>query len=161
MILLTSFFGKLNSSSVLLERLNTGGIKKITLTNSFQSSETQIVEAIKIIKPTHIISFGQKPDVHSLYIEQKARRDKDILESTIDIVELKKLLDAVALKYQISDCAGNYLCNNVYYTGMRYIQTMNLNTKMLLIHVPSLKSFVEFEKAVAFFNKYLEALSNE
>ena len=49
-----------------------------------------------------------------------------------------KLVSRLENNYKIiiSNNAGNYLCNNIYYYGLKYIKDNNLKTKMIFIHIP-------------------------
>ena len=105
--------------------------------NSFNTCERQIIEAIDTYKPDRILSFGQKPHSNRLYIETSARRDDTVLHSNWDVSALEVSLKAKQIKYKLSDDAGNYLCNHVFYTGLDFIKQQSLDTKMIFIHVPS------------------------
>jgi pyrrolidone-carboxylate peptidase len=41
---------------------------------------------------------------------------------------------------RISENAGKYLCNNIYYKGLKYIFDNKLKTKMIFIHIPYLNN---------------------
>ena len=45
----------------------------------------------------------------------------------------------------ISNDAGNYLCNNIYYNGLKYIKDNSLKTKMLFIHIPKINNINNIE----------------
>ena len=49
-------------------------------------------------------------------------------------------------KIIISNNAGNYLCNNIYYHGLKYIKDNNLKTKMIFIHIPKKDKISNIEK---------------
>lgn len=46
----------------------------------------------------------------------------------------------------ISNNAGNYLCNNIYYHCLKYIEDKNLDTKALFLHIPILKNMFDIER---------------
>lgn len=67
---------------------------------------------------------------------------------------VKKLKDN-KYKVKISTDAGNYLCNNIYYNGMKYIHDKNLNIPFLFIHIPYLKNFKNIYEFQDIINEYL------
>ena len=52
------------------------------------------------------------------------------------------LVDAGYNEYywEISEDAGNFLCNNLYYNGLKYIKEKNINCKMIFIHIPKIEN---------------------
>ena len=79
----------------------------------------------------------------TIKIETKAILN-DSYETNYDYKELYNNIN----KYYnvlISNNAGNYLCNNLYYYGLRYIKENKLKTKMLFIHIPKIKNISNIE----------------
>ena len=139
--LLTAFCGENNSSKLLLD--NIAHANKILLTNSFDKSSKQLIDAIDKTHPSQIISFGQKPNSNCLTIETVARKD-DAIKTDFDIKEITEILEKNSVEYVLSGNAGNYLCNHIYYEGLNYIKENGLQTKMIFIHLPSVKQFANF-----------------
>ena len=134
-ILYTAFNGKNNSSKLLLDLINNNN--KLYLKNSFITSVDELINKIKSNEYDLIISFGKAPlPKDTIKIETKAKNEY-ILETNYDYIKLKNSLDK-KYKVIISDNAGNYLCNNLYYYGLKYIKENNLKTKMIFIHIPSI-----------------------
>lgn len=52
----------------------------------------------------------------------------------------------------ISSDAGNYLCNNLYYHGLKYIYENSLETNMLFIHIPKNKNISNIDEMACIFN---------
>ena len=141
-ILFTAFNGKNNSSKILLDMINTKN--KLYLKNSFTTSVNQLKKELKNNNYDLIISFGQAPlEKDTIKIETIGR---DIIEykTKYDYISLKKKHDN-CFKTIISDDAGNYLCNNIYFNGLKYIEDNKLNTKMIFIHIPKINNISSIE----------------
>lgn len=54
--------------------------------------------------------------------------------------------------------AGEYLCNNAYFEGLNYIKNNKLKTKMIFIHIPSLKDKYDFNKLALTLSEFIEQL---
>ena len=131
-ILYTAFKGSTNSSKILLDNIKS--THKLYLTNSFKTS---VKELIKELNNNYdlIISFGQSPlDLDTIKIETTANGEEK-LKTNYDYNDLVSRLEN-NYKVIISNNAGNYLCNNIYYHGLKYIKDNNLKTKMIFIHIP-------------------------
>ncbi len=142
-ILYTAFNGKNNSSKVLLDYVDSNN--KLYLTNSFKTSVCELYKILESTPYDLIISFGQAPlDNDTIKIETRAKGLR-VYETTYDYSEFEKKIR----KYYnvlISNDAGNYLCNNIYYYGLKFIKEHNLKTKMIFIHIPKLKNVSNMEE---------------
>lgn len=56
----------------------------------------------------------------------------------IKLVNLQKRLVSKGVKIEVSNYAGAYLCNHVYYITTHYSRTNELNFPTLFVHVPPL-----------------------
>lgn len=148
-MLLTAFKGTYNTSKMLLDGIHGGQIHKILLTNSFAACEREIREAIAACRPKYVISFGQKPLIDRLYIEPVACCQGSVIHSPFDISLLEVSLTAHDIRYKISETPSNYLCNHVYFHGLRYIAENEMDTKMIFIHVPNHRNFGNMEAVAA------------
>jgi pyroglutamyl-peptidase len=154
-VLFTGFKGEISSSKVLLDNLNKNiGIDYLFLENDFEISKRQLIDKLKENKYDIIFSFGQKPVIKSVYIEKVAINKLERIETNYNYIELKNYLEKY-YKIKISENAGNYLCNNIYYYGLKYILDNKLNIKMIFIHIPYLKNMdiKHFSKII---EKYIE-----
>ena len=155
-ILITSFKGKNNSSNLLLHKIRTSkNIDKIELTNSFKTSESELSKKLSN-NYKYVIALGQKPLVNELYIELKAKKNSTILDTNFPLKEIKKLFMDNNINYLISENAGNYLCNNIYYEGLNYIKQNKLDTKMIFIHVPSINQGFDFDKLAKVISGFID-----
>lgn len=58
----------------------------------------------------------------------------------------------------LSDKAGNYLCNYVYYKGLEFLKQSNSKAKMIFIHVPDMKRFPDIDAVGSWLNDFCEVL---
>lgn len=155
-ILITSFKGKNNSSSLLLQKIITSkSINKIKLTNSFKTSEIELTKELSN-NYKYVIDLGQKPLINDIYIELKAKKSNAILSTNFPIKKIIKTLKNNNINYTISENAGNYLCNNIYYEGLKYINKNKLDTKMIFIHIPSINQDFDFDKLAKAISEFID-----
>jgi pyroglutamyl-peptidase len=139
-ILCTGFIGKLNSSNILLDNISKNNkYDCLYLENDFIKSENQLIEKIKFNKYDLIFSFGQKPIIKSIYIEKIGKNELINMDTNYNFIGLKDFLGKY-YKIKISENAGKYLCNNIYYKGLNYIYENKLKAKMLFIHIPKINN---------------------
>lgn len=152
-ILYTSFNGKSNSSKILLDYIKTDNCNKLYLRNSFTTSIKQLNSKIKDNNYDLIVSFGQAPlDRDTIKIETIGK-NHNYYETNYDYIDLKNKLEN---KYNviISNDAGNYLCNNIYYNGLKYIKENTLKAKMIFIHIPKIDN-------ISFINELADTVGGE
>ncbi len=149
-ILYTAFKGKTNSSKVLLDNINSQD--KLYLTNSFVTSVTELEQKLKKKHYDLIISFEQAfLDLDTIQIETIAQIDDNVLKTNYDYLKLKKDLEK-EYKVAISKTASNYLCNNIYYHGLRIIKENNYKTNIIFIHIPKLENISNIISLANIFN---------
>jgi len=137
-ILCTGFIGKLNSSNILLDNISKNNkYYCLYLENDFIKSENQLIDNIEDNKYDFIFSFGQKPVIKSIYIEKMGTNGIKKMETNYNFIGLKSFLERY-YKIKISENAGKYLCNNIYYKGLNYIYENKLKAKMVFIHIPKI-----------------------
>ena len=159
-VLITSFKGKNNSSSILLNNIRANLTDKLELTNSFITSEKELKQKIDKNKYKYIISFGQKLNCNKLYIELFGNKNDDKLETLFPYKKLASFLKENNIEYVISKNAGNYLCNNIYYEGMKYIKDNSLDIKVIFIHIPSINTKCDIEKTAKIISNFIETLTD-
>ena len=146
--LYTAFNGKTNTSKLLLDKINSK--HKLYLKNSFKTSVEELIKELKTNNYDLIISFGQAPlEKNCIKIETKAS-DNNFFKTDYDYTSLKQSLER-EFKVIISDNAGKYLCNNLYYHGLKYIEENNLKTKMIFIHIPKINKIGNIDELSNFF----------
>lgn len=138
-VLYTAFKGINNSSKVLLDNIDCSIEDKLYLTNSFKTSVSELRKRLKKNKYDLIISFGQlKLGKDTIRIELKGIGDK-IYETNYDYSLIGSRLKKVGFKVVISN-KTNYLCNNIYFNGLKMINEEGYETKMIFIHIPKIKN---------------------
>ena len=160
-ILCTGFKGNINSSKVLLDKLSKNiNLDCLYFDNDFEKSEKQLKDKIKGNKYDFIFSFGQKPVIKKIYIEKTGINGLEKLETNYNYIGLKIYLEKY-FRIKISENAGKYLCNNIYYKGLKYIFDNKLKTKMIFIHIPYLDN-IDIEYFSEIIIHYIEnVLNNE
>lgn len=151
-ILYTAFNGKMNSSKILLDHITVDEKNKLYLRNSFTTCIDQLNKKLKNNSYDLILSFGEgDKDLDSIKIEIIGRKNKDKLFTNYEYDKIINCLKSKNLDYTISKNAGNYLCNHIYYHGLKYIDKNNLETKMLFIHIPPISKVKDVEKLASIF----------
>lgn len=129
-----------------------------TMSVDFKSSGNQLISLIKESMPDAVISLGLAggrskitPERIAINIkdgeadnEGHAPRDEVIQSegpaaylSTLPIRLMVDQLNELGYPAAISNTAGTYLCNNVMYEGLHYINKNNLNIPSGFIHIPA------------------------
>lgn len=145
-ILYTAFNGKDNSSKILLDNIKILDENKLYLRNSFITSVKQLQNKIKLDNFDLIVSFGQAPlEQDNIRIEVVGKDQNEIYESDFDYSELKEKLEKNNYKTDVSRDAGNWYCNNIFFTGLKYIKETNLKCKMIFIHIPFIDKISNIE----------------
>ena len=145
-VLYTAFNGKNNSSKLLLDKIIGD---KLYLKNSFITSVNSLID--KISDYDLVISFGQAPLKKGVLKIELIGRGQDYYQTDYNYHNLEALLK----KYydvKVSCDAGNYLCNNLYYHGLKYISDNQIKTKMIFIHIPKVKELDNIDLLASIFN---------
>ena len=129
-----------------------------TMAVDFASSGNQLLEFIREIKPDAVVSLGLAGGRTKITPERIAINVKDgdadneghkpvdepiqtngpaAYMSTLPIREMVDKLTESGFPAAISNTAGTYLCNNVMYEGLHYLQTNNLSIPSGFIHIPA------------------------
>lgn len=153
-VLFTAFKGKNNSSKILLDNIDCSMDDKLYLTNSFNTSVEELTNKLKNSKYDLIISFGQlKLKSNVIRIEKNGTGER-IYQTSYDYSKLKDNMIKKGFKV-IESNQTNYLCNNIYYNGLKYIDDEDIDCEMIFIHIPKIKMIEEIEKIANVFNEYV------
>lgn len=137
-ILYAAFKGKTNTANLLLD--NICSENKLYLTNSFSTSVNEFEKALKKEKYDLVILFGQlRLKLDTIQIETIAKIDEDTYKTNYNYFELKKKLES-KYKVIVTTKENNYLCNNIYYHSLRFVEENKLMTDILFIHLPKVKN---------------------
>jgi pyroglutamyl-peptidase len=61
---------------------------------------------------------------------------RDTLESTLPIPAMQAALEQLGVQVSISDDAGGYVCNHLFYTARHVIDSFHLPTRCGFVHIP-------------------------
>ncbi|NES74799.1 MULTISPECIES: peptidase C15 [Okeania] len=144
-VLLTSFdiwepHHKSNSSDDLLGLISVQKLTNYSL--SFlrklpvdSQLATQIVIAkIEEIQPDVIICCGMAETRKILTIESQASCGEVVMKTSINLAELVAGLDVT----EISNDAGKFVCEDLYYSVLKYLDMSCYQSKCIFVHVPVL-----------------------
>lgn len=144
-ILLTSFstwleHQKSNSSDDLLQAIseqvthNCHYLRSIPV--DFELAPKMAIAEIQAIQPDAIICCGMAESRQKLSIESNGKFQSEILRSRLN---LESLLEGT-IATEISHDAGNFVCNYLYYSILKYLEIHQLKQLCIFIHVPVLTS---------------------
>ncbi|MBD1899522.1 peptidase C15 [Trichocoleus sp. DQ-A3] len=144
-ILLTSFttwlpHQKSNASDDLLQEV--GNLDALSLSLSFlrqlpvdvaQASD-RVFAKINELQPDAIICCGMAESRTQLSVESCAACGTTLLKTSVN---LEKLLTG-SVATEISDDAGKFVCEGLYYSVLDYLQERQINSRCIFVHVPIL-----------------------
>ena len=114
-VLFTAFDGENNSSKLLLDRINYK--HKLCLRNDFTRSARRLEQELESNEFDLVMSFGQAPlPKDTIKIETVGRGEQNY-KTNYDYSLLAKALSS-NFNVKISEDAGKYLCNHLYYCGL-------------------------------------------
>lgn len=153
-VLFTGFKGVNNSSKILLDKIKCDKKDKLYLTNSFKTSVLELESKLKQQHYDLVISLGQlKLNQDVVRIELNGIGDK-IYRTKYDYSLLEEKLVSAGFKVIISN-KTNYLCNNIYYYGLKMIEENNIDAKMIFIHIPKINSITDVLLLADVFNNFI------
>ena len=121
----------------------------------WQLAPGQVLAALFKHRPAAVVCCGMAEKRSFLSLERYAHHRCDRLETTLWLPDLCADLQWTT----ISDDAGNYACNALYYQLLDCIQRSSLPTQCLFIHVPPI-SVYHREPLVHDFSQVLARLSH-
>ena len=141
-ILFTSFTTwlpnqKSNSSDDLLQE-----IKNPCDRNSFlrqlpvdiELASKSVISKIAELQPDIIICCGMAQSRSQLTIEAKASDRDDILNTQVDLLSLIAGIDGIEISYD----AGKFVCEGLYYSVLKHLQSSPLSSQCIFAHIPIL-----------------------
>lgn len=143
-ILLTSFttwlpHHKSNASDDLLEIISQISsddqlifLRKLPV--DFQLAPQLVIAKINQVNPDAIICCGMAESRDKLTVESRAFKGLEMIKTNVDLKQLVSNLKAT----EISDNAGRFVCEMLYYETLKYISERLLKTKCIFVHIPPL-----------------------
>ncbi len=129
-----------NSSDDLLEVLNQRKLldDQVHLLRNiivdFELAPASAIATFNQLQPEVIICCGMAENRRMLSVESNGKFQTETLSTQLD---LRKLSEGTTTT-QISHDAGNFVCNHLYYSILKYIRENTFKTHCLFIHVPIL-----------------------
>jgi pyroglutamyl-peptidase len=163
-IMLTSFttwlpHQKSNSSDdllAILEQENNYNFYYLRqLPVEIKTASEKAIAYFKQIQPSAIICCGMAESRDKLTIESNAQYNNICLQTTVDLPQLISCLSDTS----ISNDAGKFVCEGLYYQILNYLQNTNLAIPCIFVHVPVLteqnKTIIvqDFKSILSFFDE--------
>lgn len=130
---------KSNSSDDLLQILIDRGLltehyflRQIPV--DFAIAPTQTIAKIEELQPDHIVCCGMAETRSVLSLESNGKCKTEILKTRFD---LEALISGTA-STEISHDAGDFVCNHLYYSVLKYLEQTRSDRACLFVHVPVL-----------------------
>ena len=173
-ILITGFepFGSRkanNSWEVAKAFKNSNEIKVLCLPVSFSRAHNVVIDLIKKQSFDLIIMLGETSSTNdyirlervAINLKDSINRDNDNIIADEEILiedaspayftkfPLKKIagkLKETGYRIKISNSAGTFVCNCLYFNILHYIEANKLSTKALFLHVPSTTQLISMDE---------------
>jgi pyroglutamyl-peptidase len=154
----------INSSQAIVQQLEKHWKhgKQVQLTTEilptvYDAAEERIRSLIREIRPDIILCLGVAEDRSEINLEHRAlncdnetapdnagdvRLGQQIADgpssymSTLPLEEMRNALERDGIPVALSDSAGTYVCNHVFYTALHEVERLNLVAKCGFVHVP-------------------------
>ena len=159
-------------------------IEVIELNVEYNNDSNKLLNKIRQSNPNIIILLGQAGGRSKISLEYfalnmqsapiKDNKGELILNRTINengneayksTIDLKQIVsDINEEQLAISYHAGTFICNEIYYNALKYIQDNNLNIPCVFIHIPYIKEqivgknnvlYLEFDESYKIIEKVL------
>jgi pyroglutamyl-peptidase len=102
----------------------------------FQEAPILAIAKINQLQPDTIICCGMSEKAQQLTLESCACCDRHILKTAVNLEHLIADLSTI----QISNDAGKFVCEALYYAVLKHLVDFRLSTKCIFVHVPILTS---------------------
>ncbi len=135
-------------------------VMNLVLPVEFGKGKDALISVLNCYEPNIVIMLGQSVGKASIRFERVAINiasstiddnigycpneepinplGPDAYFSTLPIVQMKNSSKEIGIPADISNSAGTYLCNYVYYLALDWASRMNNKTKVIFIHFPLL-----------------------
>ena len=94
----------------------------------------KVIEAIEKIKPQSVICCGMAESRDVLTVESNAVCKEKCMFTNVKLDTLANCLTNT----KISNNAGKFVCEDLYYQVLHYIQIFELNINCIFVHIPIL-----------------------
>jgi pyroglutamyl-peptidase len=100
----------------------------------FETAPRHVLERFNTLRPRVVVCCGMAEERTRLNVESQAVLEERILSTGIDLERLTTGL----LMTEISDDAGGFVCNTLYFRVLEHLQGQEREHHCLFIHVPVL-----------------------
>ncbi|MGB3513893.1 MAG: peptidase C15 [Microcoleaceae cyanobacterium] len=147
-VLLTSFDiwkpeHKSNSSDDLLSQISAQKLRDSSLTFirklpvDSQVAPQIVISYINEIQPDIIVCCGMAEKRENLTIESQATSGETVIPTSVNLAELVAGLEIT----EISNDCGKFVCENLYFSVLKYLNDSCLKNKCIFVHVPILTEY--------------------
>ncbi len=185
-ILLTGFdpFGThtTNPTSLLVERLQgRPELVSTVLPTSYSRAGPLVEELLRKYMPRAVLLLGFSDKARGLVLERRAKNWDDSIAldndgvrrtgepiaedgpesypSTLPLERFSELATGVGLPSEVSDDAGSFLCNHVFYRAAHLLATSGSQARCGFVHVPLAEGPGELDRIERCLEGFLEILS--
>jgi pyroglutamyl-peptidase len=100
----------------------------------FEQAPIQVISEINRLQPDVIVCCGMAETREVLTVESNGCYEGETLKTAISVEQLVETLVAT----QVSHDAGQFVCNFLYYSILKYLIQNQMNSLCLFVHVPLL-----------------------
>ena len=101
---------------------------------NFELAPVQVIAQVQQHRPKLVLCCGMAEKRKHLTVEQWGKDKDDKRETRLDL----KALVTDTVDTHISEDAGSFVCNHLYYRLLTHVQTEQIETYGLFVHVPKL-----------------------
>ncbi|TVQ05711.1 MAG: peptidase C15 [Leptolyngbya sp. DLM2.Bin27] len=101
---------------------------------SFELAPVRVIAKAVEIQPGVVVCCGMAEGRSHLHLERYGKADDLAISTSLPLEELMADTHLTA----ISDCAGDYVCNHLYYRLLRAIALHQWPLQALFVHIPPL-----------------------
>lgn len=128
-----------SSDDLIAAMLQRGWLSKTTyllrkLPVCFQGAPERVIDQITQLQPDIVICCGMAETRQQLTVESNGKHQGEVLKTKLDLEMMVANLPAT----EVSHDAGDFVCNYLYYSILKYLQTAPLASQTLFVHVPRL-----------------------
>ncbi|MDJ0516102.1 MAG: peptidase C15 [Trichodesmium sp. MO_231.B1] len=113
-----------------------------------------VISQIEKFQPDVIVCCGMAEKREIMTIESQANSGESVMKTSVDLSKLVVGLD----RTEISNDAGKFVCEDLYYSVLKYLDEGGLKSKCIFVHVPIL-TVVNRDVIVGDFLKILSKIS--
>jgi pyroglutamyl-peptidase len=102
----------------------------------FQLAPEKVLSMVDSLQPDVIVCCGMAEKRSRLTVEANGKHQGEILYTSIALKPLVDQTQATAISHN----TGRFVCNYLYYSVLKHIQSHRLKTDCLFVHVPPLNA---------------------